>query len=256
MLPGTIRIHSRSHVVAMAAIVTIACVLGAVFTTSHVLADAPEEVLRKAFWLSVGLPLVLAPACILALGETIRRLEIAHEELSRLAWVDDLTGLLNRRGFAAQADRLLALARRRDLEVYVISLDLDGLKGVNDTRGHDAGDYVLVECARALACGVRKFDAVGRMGGDEFVVLLYDMSSADAIVIAERLRSRIRDLDLGITASLGLARVVGNDDLSVALKNADEALYRAKQAGRDEVVVFPGSQRRLGSPGDRPSRAA
>ena len=155
---------------------------------------------------------------------------------------DALTGLPNRGEFTGRVERALTTAGRGN--VAVLFVDLDGFKDVNDSFGHAIGDELLVEAAGRLATEVRDTDVVGRFGGDEFVALLADCSEESALEIAERLRAalsmpyRIGHRDVVVSASIGLARPEADDDAESALRNADLALYRAKESGRDRVSVY------------------
>jgi len=155
---------------------------------------------------------------------------------------DALTGLPNRGEFTGRVERALTTAGRGN--VAVLFVDLDGFKDVNDSYGHAIGDELLVEAASRLASEVRESDVVGRFGGDEFVALLADCDQDSALEIAERLRSAlsapysIGHRDVVVSASIGLARPEVDDDAESALRNADLALYRAKEAGRDRVSVY------------------
>ncbi len=155
---------------------------------------------------------------------------------------DGLTGLPNRSEFTGRVEAALHGPMRG--HVAVLFIDLDGFKDVNDSFGHAVGDELLIETATRLAAEVRESDVVARFGGDEFVALLNDCSDETAVEIAERLRAslsapyRIGHRDVVVSASIGLARPGEDDDAESALRNADLALYRAKESGRDRVSVF------------------
>ncbi len=170
--------------------------------------------------------------------------QLSHQaELFRdRATRDTLTGLPNREVFTGRVE--LALTGPTRGAVAVLFVDLDGFKDVNDSFGHAIGDELLVEAAGRLAAEVRETDVVARFGGDEFVAMLADCSDEMALDIAERLRRslsepyRIGHRDVVVSASIGLARTDGNDDAESAMRNADLALYRAKESGRDRVSVY------------------
>ncbi|MCA0331107.1 MAG: EAL domain-containing protein [Actinobacteria bacterium] len=155
---------------------------------------------------------------------------------------DGLTGLPNRSEFTGRVDSLLHSPGRG--HVAVLFIDLDGFKDVNDSFGHAVGDELLIEAATRLAAEVRETDVVARFGGDEFVALLADCSDVEAVEVAERLRSslsmpyKIGHRDVVVSASIGLAHPGDDDDAESALRNADLALYRAKESGRDRVSVY------------------
>jgi diguanylate cyclase (GGDEF)-like protein len=160
--------------------------------------------------------------------------------LERMATIDELTGLANRREFFAQASREVARSLSEGRTLAVLMADVDHFKKINDTYGHQAGDEVLHEICRRLATEVRPVDVVARYGGEEFCALL---PGCDDSELAERLRAAIADLPvqtesagaITVTMSLGVTWLAPNDDLESMLARADGALYRAKRAGRNRV---------------------
>jgi two-component system, cell cycle response regulator len=169
----------------------------------------------------------------------------ANRRLAQQALTDDLTGLANRRHGAHQLAREVALGVRHGRLLALVRVDVDHFKAINDTYGHQAGDQVLTEVARRLAGAVRGGDELARWGGDEFVALLPGTDKPGALRAAERLRAAVTaapidaaGMALDVTVSVGWAYWVGDtpDDL---LARADRALYRAKDAGRNQV--FPPS---------------
>lgn len=197
---------------------------------------------------SAQIALVVNEICMLLayVGLLAMSGERAHVELEQLATVDPLTGLLNRRGLATWADRLLAKPGWRPESIALLLLDIDRFKRVNDDRGHDAGDAVLVHLARrAQASALRGGDLFARYGGEEFVAVLPGATVDQAVAVAERLRQDIASerftfagSDIQITVSIGVAAVEPRDrTLEPAISRADAALYAAKQAGRDRVVA-------------------
>jgi len=182
-------------------------------------------------------------------AERTRELQDANERLERLASLDALTGVGNRRLF----DEALALeterARRYGVPLSLVLVDLDDFKRINDTRGHAAGDEVLREVARALRERVRGADVVARFGGEEFAIILPHTGLEQARRFAERLRRTLAAqvhpvLEGRVTASFGVAQsVAGLLEGPALLAAADEALYEAKARGRNRVVAaaMPGS---------------
>ena len=173
-----------------------------------------------------------------------RRLAEHVRQLMHLVDVDFLTGLNNRRSFSERSSRIIDQARRHDRPVAVMLIDADHFKRVNDEHGHPAGDTVLVALARALQAEARSCDVVGRIGGEEFAVLLPETTVAEAVMVAERVRSTIAANPIPVdgrhlvqTVSIGVGRVpIEHDDpLASALKVADTMLYKAKAAGRNRV---------------------
>jgi diguanylate cyclase (GGDEF)-like protein len=154
------------------------------------------------------------------------------------AVVDDLTGLLNRRGWRDAGGRELARAKRSGRPVGMLLLDLDNLKEINDTRGHDEGDRVLRETADRMRLALRAGDVLARLGGDEFVVLLTDATHDEVAAAAERLSELTPELG---SFSAGLASWDGSESLEEMLRRCDVALYSAKTSGRASVEVAPQS---------------
>jgi diguanylate cyclase (GGDEF)-like protein len=152
-----------------------------------------------------------------------------------LAATDPLTGCLNRRAFL---DRLDSAAAGTGGPWVVCLVDLDGFKGVNDRRGHAAGDAVLRAVTAALSGVVRETDTVARLGGDEFAVLA-EAIPEDGELLAARLRDAV-GADCGVTASIGVTRVRPGDAGDEVLSRADQAMYRAKGAGGNQVTALVG----------------
>lgn len=168
-----------------------------------------------------------------------------EQELQRLATTDGLTGVLNRRAFTAEAEGLAALARRYDRPLAVLILDADKFKGINDNYGHPAGDEVLKALARVVESVLRQTDRFGRLGGEEFGIVLPETDAAGAVQLGERMLAAVRACrvchegrELAFTVSIGAAGLdLSQGDLESTFKNADAALYRAKQGGRDRLVL-------------------
>lgn len=186
---------------------------------------------------------LMASTVVVPVGFLLLHRERDETELYKLATIDMLTGLYNRRAFIDLAGREIARARRQKSPFAVLMIDLDLFKRVNDDYGHQAGDQVLADFAAVAMHCVRTEDLVGRYGGEEFCILLPGATIQPAITIAERLRGEVSLRPLGnlprvTTVSIGVAACCGADAVSLdaALARADEALYRAKHEGRDRVV--------------------
>lgn len=177
----------------------------------------------------------------------IEAAEIALAEVQTLATTDALTGLPNRRDFMRRLDDELARTRRFEASpAALLMVDLDHFKNTNDEHGHGAGDAVLREFGRLLVTELRQIDAGGRIGGEEFGVLLPGTDSASAVVFAERFRQRVagtvvvhQALALHATISVGITELRPTDTRpEEAMSRADGALYRAKRNGRNRVELF------------------
>jgi diguanylate cyclase (GGDEF)-like protein len=156
--------------------------------------------------------------------------------IRKLARNDHLTGLVNRRTFDEELERYVAQPQT-DAQLCVMVLDLDNFKTINDTLGHQAGDRVLKEAAARWTEQLRPYDILARFGGDEFAVLLPRCPLDEAKGVAQRLRLSVPG---GIGCSIGLARWDGVEKHEELLRRADDALYRAKQAGRGRIDVAVG----------------
>lgn len=191
----------------------------------------------------------------------------AHEaELDRIAHYDALTGLPNRRLLADRMTLAIARCRRSQRQLAVCYLDLDGFKPVNDTWGHAAGDQMLVQVTRNLQDVLRGDDTLARLGGDEFVLLLNELSDRDECrTVMDRVLAAIArplsagDNQISISASIGVVLVSGDNetDADTLLRQADQAMYRAKESGKNRYHVFDSEQdRRLRAYWDVVARAA
>jgi diguanylate cyclase (GGDEF)-like protein len=165
------------------------------------------------------------------------------EHVQKLAELDGLTAVANRRTFETVLERELSRARRTGDEVGLVFIDVDRFKELNDTHGHQAGDELLRRVGRLLVENSRDFDTAARYGGDEFALVLPGSSVSDAFDVAERIRGVLGDADA--TLSLGVASFpLHADDATSLVQAADEALYESKRAGRNRVTA---SQRRGGT---------
>jgi diguanylate cyclase (GGDEF)-like protein len=193
--------------------------------------------------------LAIASVLIIVLGykrEVARRK--FQEQLAFQAYHDSLTGLANRAMLLERLNQALSRARRQNRAVAVLYLDLDRFKVINDTHGHEVGDAVLAEIGRRLQQVVRLEDTVGRMGGDEFAIITEDLGSPPILHSLRSLAERIvtgvgrpfviRDLTFTVGASVGVAvSRSGHDDVETMLRDADLAMYRAKDSGRSGYLI-------------------
>ena len=160
-------------------------------------------------------------------------------ELEEMSVTDELTGVANRRHLTRRLEEETARSRRSGNAFALLMIDLDHFKQVNDRYGHQKGDDVLKQCAGTLVQNVRRIDFVARYGGEEFCVLLPDTSPEGARSAAERLREAVKALPgLVPTISIGVALWAPSSSAEEMLRRSDEALYKAKEHGRDRVVVY------------------
>jgi len=174
------------------------------------------------------------------------------EKTFKTSRYDALTGLFNRLAFEDEIARELSRAKRYDLDLSLLFFDLDNFKQVNDTHGHQAGDLILKCVATALLNGKRTEDTAVRYGGEELVLILPKTEKYNALLVGDRIRQEVRDLGIEfegtpipITVSGGLASYpIDAGDAYHLIKKADEALYRAKQEGKNRVILFTTNKRR------------
>jgi len=205
----------------------------------HTADGTPLEVLLAASRLEYhDEPAMLVGVMDIAMQKRVVR------QFKRLASLDPLTGIRNRRAFLLDVEQELRRARRGGQVVSVMLIDADDFKRINDSFGHAVGDTALRAIATALRAELREFDLLGRIGGEEFAIMLPGLDIGDALEVAERLRSRIEDLRieaegaeaLQMTVSIGVAPVdVASGNIDAALKCADQAMYVAKHEGRNRV---------------------
>jgi diguanylate cyclase (GGDEF)-like protein len=179
--------------------------------------------------------------------ETSAKLEELNEELQELSNRDPLTHSYNRRYFSDVSQKMLNLASRANHSLSVIILDIDNFKTINDNYGHSVGDNVIITLARSLEEYVRTSDVISRFGGEEFVILLYNVSLNNGKKIAEKIRKNVENLkietkqgDVEFTLSLGVAQYDKEQDynnLEHTITRADKALYLAKSGGKNQVIV-------------------
>ena len=181
---------------------------------------------------------------MVGINQDITQSKIIHEQLRRMATTDSLTGILNRRRFMELAEGELERCKRYFRPLSLIMLDADRFKAINDVHGHDVGDTVLRAIAQTAQSVLREVDIFGRIGGEEFAVILPETGLDAAAEAAERLRIAVADQSVGLkdgakvlfTISLGVAELKDpKTGLGELLKQADTALYQAKNSGRNMV---------------------
>lgn len=195
--------------------------------------------------------------------ERTKELNDANQRLEQLVTEDHLTGLHNRRHFDKRFDEEFQRARRYKHELALVMLDIDHFKSVNDTYGHDTGDEVLKGIAAFLKGTVRGSDVAARLGGEEFCLLLPECSPNASMAFLDRIRVEVSELDFNagskkfnVTCSLGIAYLdERTGDPATLLKNADEALYQAKESGRNKAIQYNADEKitALSAPAQRSS---
>jgi diguanylate cyclase (GGDEF)-like protein len=195
--------------------------------------------IRQSLYLNLLICLVVTAIVLTLVHIALRRYQA---RIAALATTDQLTDLLNRRGFDLLANQAIQEARRNPSPLCALLLDLDSFKDLNDNHGHLAGDEVLRGFANKLRDNLRQSDILCRWGGEEFIILLKDTSPEQARLLAEKIRQQTeqasfsyKDASLRITTSIGLAELHPDDSLNELLARADRALYRAKKTGRNRT---------------------
>ncbi|MGD0586420.1 MAG: sensor domain-containing diguanylate cyclase [Oryzomonas sp.] len=193
----------------------------------------------------------------------MHEVKLNRERLEDLTRTDHLTGLFNRRHLEMEAPTLLNLAKRQNASSAVLLVDVDRFKRINDSRGHDAGDAVLVRLGKVLQHAVRPYDLMVRYGGEEFLVLLPLSKPLEALEVAERIRRTVQETpvyvdgeELSITVSIGVYAGAPIQDLLDAIARADEALYEAKRNGRNRVCLAPAAVDDTGVEAEMPPTTA
>ncbi len=186
----------------------------------------------------------ISPAIVKARVDTHLKIKLQHDALVYNASHDQLTGLYNRHVLVEEGQRTFARAKRQEEDLCAIILDIDHFKRVNDEYGHLVGDKVLIHVANVLKNNMRTEDFIARFGGEEFVLILENCDAKAAIDKAELLRKAIQNTQtegINVTASFGICELKeGHETFESILKDADTALYKAKQSGRNKVVLFRG----------------
>lgn len=196
---------------------------------------------RKTFYFNIIGSMLVSMLIALMILITIRRY---HKKLEYLASNDTLTDLPNRRSFNQKFQHFFLLNKRSSDPMTLLFFDLDNFKNINDTQGHQIGDKVLKRIADIIKQNIRKTDLVARWGGEEFMITFIDSNIEEAKIIAEKLRKQIEtDIFLQqitnttVTASFGLTNVNEQDTIDIVLKRVDDALYKAKYSGKNQIII-------------------
>lgn len=198
----------------------------------------PLDLGARSVWPGAAMALVIAVPITWIIGQRLREVQTRSAQLEHALDYDLLTGVHTRASFYKRVDV------SGDRPCGVIVVDIDHFKGFNDRHGHFAGDQALRQFAAILTSNCRRADLVARFGGEEFVIMLRGADLETGRLVAERLALRVRqspiffgEQSLHLTASFGVAAVAQGGDMDTALRHADRALYRAKNAGRDRAYT-------------------
>ena len=206
--------------------------------------DVDRRYVADTRWLYTTFSLMLLHTALVLLFAWFFVVE-SHRKLRESASTDPLTGVLNRRAIARESAREISRAHRSRTPLSIVVLDIDHFKAINDLHGHNAGDQALCALTALLGRGLRNIDLIGRLGGEEFVLILPDTRLDGAALIAEKLRKTLSAHPLPLSTGLlkmtftaGVAQLLASDTgLHSFLERADKALYRGKSAGRNRIVV-------------------
>lgn len=243
MAGGAVSVYSARYFMAVGAMVSVLLP-----STLWMYAQPGKEQLGLAIGASLFMVVLIRTAKVLANAlqgnfQLSRELHAAHAAADAQAKTDPLTGINNRRAFLDHGEHIIRYCERHELTLSAIVMDIDHFKNINDTLGHFAGDIVLRQVGEMILKTFRRSDVCGRIGGEEFAVILPHTSESDAVAIAEKLRKTIAETpihcgekQLNITVSIGVADA--SFDLTTLLIHADKAMYRAKEQGRNQVVCY------------------
>jgi diguanylate cyclase (GGDEF)-like protein len=234
---------SRLRILLAACAVLLALAATGAYDAINNALERPELPITTSAWLGNLAALIMA-CWFEVFGRYMLDKARLEEQLANLANYDDLTGVFNRRAFMAKGSHLVASSRRYSHPLAAVMIDLDHFKRINDNHGHSAGDEVLRQFCVVVASCLRNVDVFGRLGGEEFCILMPDTKSAGAVNAAQRIRRTVETApiawsgaDIGITASMGCSVWQQGGSLEGLLQAADEALYRAKEGGRNQVAL-------------------
>lgn len=240
-------------VITMAAFITNGTILGVMTAVLSMLSliyvnNLYDLKINNFTFLTIGSSLVITSLMLYYFTKKIeafsRNLSEQNARLDRLASVDPLTGMMNRRVFLEMADKYLHQSYRQDEKFYFLMLDIDHFKSINDSYGHKEGDNVLIRYAKVIHNILRENDLFGRLGGEEFGVVILEKDRKNALHVAEKIRMAIEsevyevgDKTLPITMSIGVAFGYESATLEEVMHASDIAMYKAKTSGRNRVCV-------------------
>jgi diguanylate cyclase (GGDEF)-like protein len=239
------KIDSRRQVFWLTVQIAAYALISAIIVTTLIM-KITGKFIPDIYLFTFIVPLVVAPPIAYWLANLIYEITRLGEEIERIAYADDLTGIANRRAFFEKAPDLIAQSTESEDSISVILIDIDHFKKINDTYGHKAGDAMLILVADILTQSMRDtIGIVGRIGGEEFALVIVHKNSSYVVALADQIRLNIKNASINIrntlistTASIGLARHVSGTDLDHTLLCADKALYLAKNTGRDRIVLL------------------
>jgi diguanylate cyclase len=236
-----LRTRARVWLVSIAG--TLTCIAIVVFVDSFNFERMDAAEVQRALTVDIMLPGLLAGPLLFLLLSKIRALAIARDEMTKMASTDSLTAVLNRGAFQMLVDAYLGQTRANSSVGALLIIDADHFKAVNDSLGHQAGDAALISIATTVQSKLRRADIVGRIGGEEFAVFLPGATAGHTHGVAERIRRAVTELPFPrpeehrLSVSVGGVTFRNERDYERLFKAADQCLYEAKNAGRNQVKI-------------------
>ncbi|WP_019505319.1 GGDEF domain-containing protein [Pleurocapsa sp. PCC 7319] len=231
-------------------VVTILSILSSLIVAEIIVIICGKQLYLYNWIITIIIPAIVAPVMSYFQVKLIFEIDSLEKQVRKLVIYDQLTGAFNRSFFLERAKDIISTAKHENKWIYVIMMDLDKFKNINDRYGHQAGDLVLQKAGELCRKHLRKADYFGRYGGEEFILILKDCDQKEAIKVIERIRMSISNAQVEhenhniiFTASFGISssQIFADDpqeNLSMLIKFADQALYEAKNNGRNCSVVY------------------
>jgi len=227
-------------------IISLVSIILSLIITYFVLIISGEPMYSIVFINAAIVPSIIAPITTWSISGLMIKVQKLEETHRYLATYDDLTGLMSRRAFINEGEKLLSVCEHKNQPFSLAYLDLDKFKSINDVYGHSGGDQVLIAVSTIMKNEMRDSDIIGRLGGEEFAILLPNTSLQDAQNILERIRVKTQsciihylDKSINVTISAGLAGIekTANNPFDSLVKRADDALYHSKNSGRNKITL-------------------
>lgn len=207
---------------------------------SYYMLDLTDDILNIIY---VSTLIILFSVLIILFNTFSEEIRKKEDKLEHLSKTDFLTNILNRRAFYTKSNEMIKLSERYSYKIGLLIFDIDYFKNINDKYGHDIGDLVLIELCKNVSKSIRDTDYFGRFGGEEFIILLPNISKKELLYFAEKIRVIVEDIkiknleaeDISFTISIGVTILQKDDNLDSLIKRADLAMYKAKNEGRNRV---------------------
>lgn len=242
------RIISKHNRVTLAMVITLVSVLSSLSILLVGYSLFSVEIRFSEIAIGIIAPLLIAPSVTWFLFGLLKELDLLEKEMRNMATYDQLTNALTRTAFFEKASNLLNLAKREFQQLSILMIDLDNFKQINDRYGHAGGDFVLGIFGEMMNKHKRKTDLFGRLGGEEFVLILWRMNIQDAVKYSRFLHNNLEHMNfkhnknfIRCSISIGITHYKDSNidaQLSELLEQADDALYQAKETGRNKTIIY------------------